>query len=159
MSKYTKIFITLIVVLSLIGIVSIKGDLKKQPETGFSISKNTALDSYEESISNGRKPTMIVFSYDADCCPATKEFFDDYNKRIKMIAQEYKDDLNFIFINTGIIDENEKKKILKIANQYGVEYLPSIVLLSSQGELFKIIANNFDEQELYSMIKKYTKND
>lgn len=120
----------------------------------MSLSENSiVLGSYEDIIENNKKPTMLVFSYDADCCPSTKKFFDDYNEKINKVAKEYRDKLNYIFINTGIVNENEKKQVIEIAKHYDIDYLPSIVLLNHNGEMLKIIVNDFDEQELLDLIR------
>ena len=61
--------------------------------------------------------------------------------------------MNYIFINTGIVNENEKKQVIEIAEHYDIDYLPSIVLLNHNGEMLKIIVNDFDEQELLDLIR------
>ena len=61
--------------------------------------------------------------------------------------------MNYIFINTGIVNENEKKQVIEIAEHYDIDYLPSIVLLNHNGEMLKIIVNDFNEQELLDLIR------
>ncbi|SHK12635.1 Thioredoxin [Geosporobacter subterraneus DSM 17957] len=154
MNKFNKIFIILIVIVCLIGIIGIKGGFSKIWEKESSISENgIVIGSYENIIKNNKKPTIIVFSYDADCCPSTKKFFDDYNEKINKVAKGYKEDLNFIFINTGTVNVEDKKQIIKIAERYDVEYLPSIVLLNNNGESLKVIVNDFEEEELHDLIR------
>ena len=79
MNKFNKVFIILAMTLCVVGIVHTKGGFSSITKK-LSLSENSiVLGSYEDIIENNKKPTMLVFSYDADCCPSTKKFFDDYN--------------------------------------------------------------------------------
>jgi len=112
-------------------------------------------DIYKRFIESG-KPSIIVFSYDADCCPTTKAFFDDYNDMVKKLLKEYKDRFNTLFINIGILDENNMNTAVEIATQNEVLYLPSILILDKTGKAYKVIEGTFNNAEVKKVLDGIT---
>lgn len=107
---------------------------------------NSLKNIYQRFIGSG-KPSILVFSYDADCCATTKAFFDDYNGTAKKILEEYKSKFNTLFINTGILDKNNMDTVIEIAKQNQVLNLPSILILDKTGKTYKVIEGPFDETD------------
>lgn len=99
---------------------------------------------YEKILKSG-KPSIIVFSYDADCCASTKMFFDDYNKKALGLMEDYKDRFDTLFINTGILNEKDMDTALDIASKNEVLTLPSILILNSAGKTYEVIGGPFEE--------------
>ena len=102
---------------------------------------------YERFLESG-KPSILVFSYDADCCASTKAFFDNYNGMAKKIIEEYNGQFNTLFINTGILDKNNMNTVIEIATQHEILNLPSILILDKAGKPYKVVEGLFDEAEV-----------
>jgi len=115
-------------------------------DTSAEEDPNSLKNIYQRFIESG-KPSILVFSYDADCCAATKAFFDDYNGAAKKILEEYNSKFNTLFINTGILDKNNMNTVVEIASQNKVLNLPSILILDKTGKAYKVIEGPFDEIE------------
>ncbi|MBE3093194.1 MAG: hypothetical protein IMZ60_00050 [Actinobacteria bacterium] len=107
---------------------------------------NSLKNIYQRFIGSG-KPSILVFSYDADCCATTKAFFDDYNGTAKKILEDYKNKFNTLFINTGILDKNNMNTVIEIASQNEVINLPSILVLDKTGKAYKVIEGPFNDAE------------
>jgi hypothetical protein len=112
---------------------------------------------YNELKSSG-KPAMIVFTYDADCCRSKRIFFQEYNSKVKLVTDEYKDKLGTLIIDSGTLDEEEMKVMMNIAKENRVAEFPSILLLSENGKPFNVISCNFDENELKKLINGMVNN-
>lgn len=106
---------------------------------------------YDRFVESG-KPSMLVFSYDADCCPGTKAFFESYNTSAKKLMEEYKAKFNVLFINIGILDKTNMETAIEIATQNEVLNLPSILLLDSSGKSHKVVEGVFDEAEVKKIL-------
>jgi len=106
---------------------------------------------YEKILKSG-KPSIIVFSYNADCCASTKMFFDDYNKKALDLMEDYKDRFDTLFINTGILDEKDMDSVLDIASKNEVLTLPSILILNSAGKTYEVIGGPFEESLIKNIL-------
>lgn len=111
-----------------------------------------SLRSTHQSFIESGKPSILVFSYDADCCASTKAFFDDYNGMAKKLLEEYKSKYNTLFINIGILDENNMSTAIEIAAQYEALNMPSILILDKTGKAYKVIEGLFDEAEVKQIL-------
>jgi hypothetical protein len=58
----------------------VENGILKPDSKDASGGRNQKLQTAYEKIKDSKKPSIIVFSYDADCCPSTKQFFDEYNR-------------------------------------------------------------------------------
>ena len=108
---------------------------------------------YERFLESG-KPSILVFSYDADCCASTKAFFDNYNGMAKKIIEEYNGQFNTLFINTGILDKNNMNTVIEIATQHEILNLPSILILDKAGKPYKVVEGLFDEAEVKKILDR-----
>ncbi len=136
------------------GDASNKSDSKQGTESSNNNSKeqdNSLKGIYNRFIASG-KPSILIFSYDADCCPGTKAFFDSYNASAKKVMEEYKAKFNVLFINIGILDKTNMETAFEIAKQNGVLNLPSILILDSSGKTYKVIEGVYDEAEIRSIL-------
>lgn len=87
---------------------------------------------------------MIVFSYDADCCETTKAFFREYNSKAKAFLERQKSESNTLFVNTGIMDEQQVSEFLRIAQEANITEVPCVLLLDSSGKPVQTILGPFD---------------
>ena len=120
-------------------------------DTSAEEDPNSLKNIYQRFIESG-KPSILVFSYDADCCATTKAFFDNYNGIAKKILEGYNGKFNTLFINTGILDKNNMNTVIEIATQNEILNLPSILILDSSGKPYKVIEGVFDEAEVKQIL-------
>jgi len=129
-----------------------KEDNSSNESSNSSEEKDNSLKGiYGRFIESG-KPSILVFSYDADCCATTKAFFDNYNGIAKKILEGYNGKFNTLFINTGILDKNNMNTVIEIATQNEILNLPSILILDSSGKPYKVIGGVFDEAEVKQIL-------
>jgi len=126
-------------------------DSEESSSTSSEEDPNSLKNIYQRFIESG-KPSILVFSYDADCCASTKAFFDDYNGTAKKILEDYKNKFNTLFINTGILDKNNMNTLVEIASQNQVLNLPSILILDKSGQAYKVIEGPLDEAEVRKIL-------
>ncbi len=74
------------------------------------------------------------------------------------ITERYKENLDILIINTGILDEENMKTMMKIAKDNSVTELPSILLISKKGKPNFVVSGEFDEVELEKSIDRLVKN-
>jgi hypothetical protein len=106
------------------------------------------LETIYEGILKSGKPSIIVFSYDAECCESTRIFFENYNKKAFEVINANKEKFDTLFINTGILGKEDIETALKIAEDNGVVDLPSILILDPKGKPYKVISGIFEESEI-----------
>jgi hypothetical protein len=136
------VFIAVIAVFS-VKILAGKGKVQKSDKSSLT------LEGRYDKVIKSSKPSIIVFSYDADCCESTKKFFDEYNTKARIIMKAYENRFETLFINTGTISSKEDNDALvKIANDSKVSKLPSILILDGKGIPVKIFEGVFDDKEV-----------
>lgn len=151
--KRRNIFVIGIVFVLIIAVFGLKnfttqGDGKVQKNSEV---KRTLKEEYEV-LRKGSKPSIIIFSYDADCCENTKKFFNEYNNKVKQLTKDYDKKFNVMFINTGILKEDDKDMLMKIAKENGTSQLPAISIRDSKGTVIKIIEGVFDAKEVRKIL-------
>ncbi|NSW93018.1 MAG: hypothetical protein HPY74_20655 [Firmicutes bacterium] len=130
----------------LVIVVFAKGIFKGDPKQ---ISDSNAdLKTQYEYIKSCNKPSIIVFSYDADCCPGTKQFFDEYNSKVKKLIKDYEGKFEGLFINIGVLTTDDQKLLEEIAKDNGASILPSFVIRDANGKPQKLVEGPFDEKEV-----------
>lgn len=145
-------FIVLVSVLSLVLILFLakiifKGNLKDNGTLRY-----VDLKTQYEQIKKCGKPSIVIFSYDGDCCENTKRFFDEYNNKAKMLISDYENKVNGVFINTGALSEKDNDVLAKIAKENKVNNLPFILIMDKTGEIFKVIEGKFEDEEVRKII-------
>ncbi|MCM1989753.1 hypothetical protein [Oceanirhabdus seepicola] len=147
-----KKFRTLIGVLALVLVVLLFKCIFQVGKKDISLQYKINLKSQYENFKKSNKPSMIVFSYNADCCPNTKKFFDEYNGKVEKLMMAYEDKINIWFINTGILEEKDEEALQNITEENEVSKIPSILLMDSSGKSIKVIQGIFDEGEVREII-------
>jgi len=135
------------VLVLVVGLFVAKGILKPDSKRAAG-EENLKLQTAYEKIKNSKMPSIIIFSHDADCCPSTKQFFNEYNKKARQLMKDYEKQFETLFINTGILEEEEQQVLIDIAKENGVSRLPSILLKDSEGKPFKVIEGPFEDAEI-----------
>ncbi|MFO7928606.1 MAG: hypothetical protein ACQEP5_09835 [Actinomycetota bacterium] len=124
---------------------SVENDSEEEKEES---KANRDLETIYEEILKSGKPSIIVFSYDAECCESTRIFFENYNKKALEIINANKEKFDTLFINTGILGKEDMETALKIAEDNRVVNLPSILILDPKGKPYKVISDIFEESEI-----------
>lgn len=146
--------IVIIVFIAVIAVFSIKIITGK----GTHLQNNRETESLEKQykrVIDSSKPSIIVFSYDADCCETTKRFYNEYNAKAKKLMKDYEGKFETLFINTGIInEEQERDMVKKIAREYGVKSQPSLLILDDKDKRVKVIEGDFDDKEVRKLLEE-----
>jgi len=106
---------------------------------------------YERFLNSG-KPSILIFSYDADCCPGTEAFFEEYNAKAMNLVESYSGIFNAVFINIGILDKTNMNTVTELAVKYEVLNLPSILILDVSGQSHVVIDGKFNEDEVKKIL-------
>ena len=126
-------------------------DDSSQGSQNSEVQDNSLKGIYNRFIASG-KPSILVFSYDADCCPTTKAFFEEYNAKVINLMKSYSGVFNTVFINIGILDKANMNTVTELAVKHGVLNLPSILLLDSLGNTYKVIDGEFKDSDLKEIL-------
>lgn len=94
------------------------------------------------------KPAVLVFTYNADCCPDTKEFFDKHRAAVKNIEREFSARANFVWIDVAIYNVVDGEGLNNLAKKYGVTAIPALVLVGADGKLLPVILGELDEKSV-----------
>ncbi|MCG9478953.1 MAG: hypothetical protein K9H14_01945 [Actinomycetia bacterium] len=116
--------------------------------------ESLSLKQYYDQILNSEKPSIIVFSYDAECCESTRIFFENYNHQAYDIMEKYQDSFNTLFINTGILSSEDMQTALEIAKDKGAVALPSLLVLDSQGQAYEVFEGTFQTEEVETVLEE-----
>ena len=100
-----------------------------------------------EALDKG-KIVVVAFSYDAECCPGTEEFFIAYKESVLNVLNQYREEAQLVWLNVGTPQKQDQEEMMVLAGQYGVEYLPSLLILNSAGETIDILAGPVEEEQL-----------
>jgi hypothetical protein len=144
--KKRNIIIISIVFISLIFIFTAKIFIQNRNEP----ISFTGLKTQYNYIKTCSKPSIIIFSFDADCCENTKKFFDEYNIMARQLISDYDDKFISLFINTGTLNDTEMKILRDIEKENGISQIPSILIKDSNSKTIDLIEGPCD----YSEVKK-----
>lgn len=85
-----------------------------------SVSGSALSDIVNVAIGKG-KSAVLVFTYDADCCSSTKEYFEKHRIVVKGLEQKYSAVVNFIWIDVACYSETEKDRaFMRVHDEYSV---------------------------------------
>lgn len=151
--KKRDIVIISIVFLSLITIFTVKIFMQNRDKP----INSTDLKTQYNYIKSSSKPSIIIFSYDADCCENTKRFFNEYNSMAKQLMKDYERKFISLFINIGTLKDYEKDVLMNIAKENGVSQIPSILIKDSNGRAIEVIEGPFDFDKVIKILDKVIK--
>ena len=151
--KKRNIIIISIVFILLITIFTVK--IFKQKEN--KPISSTDLKTQYNYIETSSKPSIIIFSYDADCCENTKKFFDEYNSMARKLMKNYEGKFISLFINTGTLKDEDENTLIAIAKENGVSQIPSILIKDSSWKPIEVIEGPFDYNEVKKILDEVIK--
>jgi hypothetical protein len=121
------VWILLAVVAVVITIVIVKA-LLRPPAATISLS-----DQIEQALSSGQ-PAVFIFTNGGPCCEATRKAFDDYNEQVSVALGNYGSRVKAVWLDIALEDSGSIQAMSELAGRYGVEYVPSLLLVSATGE-------------------------
>ncbi|MBM7855858.1 thiol-disulfide isomerase/thioredoxin [Desulfohalotomaculum tongense] len=125
------------------------GDLAASSSSSANpVPARDTLDSLLTGVLNGKKPAVLVFTYDADCCPSTREFFDQHKQAVQTLERKYKNYINFVWIDIAFYQETEREALMKLAQKYAIASIPAVVLIGKDGKAVPPIVGELDPAEL-----------
>lgn len=128
-----------------------KADQKKPVE-----NKSSLVDLVNGSLTP-RKPAVLVFTYNADCCPSTKEYFEKHKAVVRNIEQKYSTKANFVWIDIAYYEEKDKEGLMSVAKKYDVSAIPALVLIDSKGIPQPVILGEIDEKQVEAKMEGLVK--
>lgn len=152
--KGSKKWFLALVILAAAGIIlypQLFGNRNAGDEPGPENAAGSPLRMVREALDIG-KIVVVAFSYDAECCPGTQEFFETYKESVLNILNQHREEAQLIWLNVGTTDKQEQEEMMALAGQYGVEYLPSLLILNPEGETIEIIVGPLDDQHLIDIL-------
>lgn len=153
--KKRNVFIIIGVVFLLCGTFLFKSILKSNKEVEQNSKTDVAsmnLKEQYEKLNKLSKPSIIIFSYDADCCENTKKFFNQYNTKAKQLIKDYEKEFITLFINTGKLKGADKDTLMKIAEENRANQVPAISVRDSKGKLIKTLEGSFNDKEVRKLL-------
>lgn len=96
-------------------------------------------------------PVAVVFSYGAECCPSTEQFFQMYEIRVGALLRA-RSEIKGVWLNVGAESQADQDAILSLAERYGVTQVPSLIILDKDQQLVALLQGEPDygamEEEL-----------
>jgi hypothetical protein len=78
---------------------------------------------------------VIYFTYSADCCESTREYFDKFDNSVKELKEVFNEEAKFIKADIAVEESSEKESIQRLARQYDLKEAPILLELLKDGEL------------------------
>lgn len=145
----TRLVILILIVAAVAGIIIYPNVVNKVEQDPQELSPAALL----EEVMSHRQTTVLVFSYDAECCPGTQEFFAAYKEDVCHAMEPFSDKVQFVWINAGVENKAWQDEIAAIARQYSVTHLPSLLVINTAGETIELIVGSFDENQLHLILE------
>nr|WP_281246352.1 thioredoxin family protein [Desulfoscipio geothermicus] len=107
----------------------------------------------DNSFATG-KPVAVILTYDADCCPDTKKFFDEHRATTQEIEKKYGEKVSFAWIDIAIYDQLEHDKLMEVAEELNVNSVPAVVLLDNNRKVIKSWIGELNQEEVSQAIEQ-----
>ncbi len=96
-------------------------------------SGNPAQVKSEEN--SGLPVKALVFTYNANCCESTRQFFEQHRKSIQELENKYGRLVKFTWYDVAVEDKEKQKKLLEAAKKAGIKNIPAFVVLDQNGNV------------------------
>ncbi len=106
----------------------------------------------EQALSH-KQPTVVAFSYDAECCPGNEEFFAAYKEDVYRAVEPFSEKVQLVWINAGVESKLWQDEITTIARQYSITHLPSLLVLSDTGEEIEVFVGLIEDEQLHLILE------
>jgi hypothetical protein len=151
MTTYKKTVLLTVVFIALVILIA-KPYFKQQNTTEF-FALGTLTEKYNYMVQE--KPvTLIVLSYDADCCASTQAFFERYNQAINDIIENSSQELYTLYIDYAALSKEDEDVFNTLVEAYNLKTLPSLVLINRKGKILTKTEGPFNKEDLLRHIKE-----
>ncbi len=100
------------------------------------------------------KPIALVFTYDADCCPDTEDFFIDWAQKVNELLVQYSQ-VHAVWLNVGSESSDDQKVIMQVARDYEVTHIPSLLLLDREKQKVDLFVGEFDRDKALVAMERF----
>ena len=76
-----------------------------------------------------------MFTYNADCCETTRQFFDQHRNSVKELENKYGNRVQFTWYDVAVKDDTYQKEMLEVAKKVGVQNIPAFVVLDGSSNV------------------------
>mgnify|MGYP001205251358 FL=1 len=102
----------------------------------------------------GDRVVILVFSYDSQCCPSTEPFFSAYKKSVYESAGAFGEDVQLVWVNTGVESPEEQQEIQEIAREYEVTYIPTLLVIDKNKQVVESLVGPFDAALFEEIVRR-----
>lgn len=107
-----------------------------QPDSGQTGTQpDSTTGKVKPGNTSGLSAKALVFTYNADCCESTRQFFDQHRNSVKELENKYGNRVQFTWYDVAVKDEVYQKEVLEAANKAGVQNIPAFVVLDAKGNV------------------------
>lgn len=145
----TKLVLLIVIVAAAAGMIIYPNVVKRVDQAPPELSPAAMI---EQALAH-RQTTVLVISYDAECCPGTQEFFAAYKEDVYRAMKPFSDKVQFVWINAGVENKAWQDEIMVIARRYSVTHLPSLLVINSAGEAVELIVGPFEDNQLHLILE------
>lgn len=96
----------------------------------------------------GLPARVLVFTYNADCCEATRQFFDLHRDSVQVLEKKYGNVVEFKWYDVANRDEVYQKELLEAAKKAEVTNIPAFVVLDHSGNVLSKQIGQLKEDEV-----------
>lgn len=108
----------------------------------------------QSAQSSGKPAKAYVFTYNADCCESTKKIFEDHRNTVKDFENRYGKDVKFTWYDVSFQSDSYQKDLMEAAQKAGVNKIPAIVVLDSEGNVLNRQIGNIKTEELNKVFER-----
>jgi thiol-disulfide isomerase/thioredoxin len=105
-----------------------------QPENSSQVGSGNPAQVKSEGNS-GLPVEALVFTYNANCCESTRQFFEQHRKAVQELENKYGRLVKFTWYDVAVEDKEEQKKLLEAAKKAGIKNIPAFVVLDQNGNV------------------------
>lgn len=136
-----RLWIGVAVGLAVVVIVGVKLLLgSSTPDLSLSAQIDQALASGEA--------TIFVFTWRGDCCEGTQALFRAYEQEVSSGVEASGTAIGLIWLDIALEDGESVRAIGDLAQRYGVEYAPSLLVVAGDGEGVWVKAGTVTAEEV-----------
>ena len=102
----------------------------------------------------GDRVVILVFSFDSECCPSTEPFFSAYKKSVYESAGTFGEDVQLVWVNTGVESPEEQQEIQEMAREYGVTHIPALLVIDKNKQVVESLVGPFDAALFEEIVRR-----
>jgi len=106
----------------------------KKEETNLETKTETKLEN--ETDTKVILPAKVyVFTNSAGCCEAKRQMYEQHRSEVKLVESKYGNRVTFIWLDVSIGDVDYQKQLLQYASSFGINNIPSIVVVDASNNV------------------------